>query len=372
MADWHELGSTRSQPEEPPKEPEPKQPEQPAEQEAATQSKPRLSKKKILLLCIAVLIAIAAIVSIAVVVFTEKHTESPNGMSDEATTPTSETPPEAETSISQLETPEEKFWYCAETMYTIAHSADSLCGVWENDSENGTYMDIKLLRDANPAAANRADDLAREFTEFEEFFETVEQPSEEYADAMKTLRKEYLSCKTLVNLATEAQMWKDSYVKDRAGAMNAVGLNTNDLKDFAAEIGQEFNPVIPTEPEIDTAVREPDSTEPATYDHETVETAIKALLSGQNANVQYNESNNTYYIFMRSEMSAGSYNSDNPALASAREDLERSLDNLCLAIVGISGEHVVISYLSGSLDILYVTYDGADITDSPDILSELQ
>ena len=147
--------------------------------------------------------------------------------------------------------------------------------------------------------------------------------------------------------------------------MNAVELNTNDLKDFAAKIGQEFNPALPTEPETATEAKEPDGTEAATYDHETVETAIKALMSDQNASVQYNESSNTYYIFMFSETPAESYNSANSVLASAREDLERSLDNLCIAIVEISGEHAEISYLSSdTLEPLYVTRDGVDITDS--------
>ena len=365
MADWHELGSTGRQPEEPPKEPEPQQHEQLPEQEPVAQSKPRRSKKKLLLLCGIALIAVAAIVLAAVVALNGQHAEAPNDTLLGAATIQAEAPTETETTLPRPETPEEKFWYCAEEMYTIAHLADALCDVWEKDSGSNSYMDIKYLREANPDASKRAEALAAAFATVKELFDSIEQPSEEYADAMKTLRMGFLSCANLVNLATTAQMWRDSYAQGRAASMNAVELNTNDLKDFAAKIGQEFNPALPTEPETATEAKEPDGTEAATYDHETVETAIKALMSDQKASVQYNESNNTYYIFMFSETPAESYNSANPVFASAREDLERSLDNLCLAIVGISGEHAEISYLSSdTLEPLYVTRDGVDITDS--------
>lgn len=365
MADWHELGSTRRQPEEPPKEPEPQQHKQLPEQEPVAQSKPRRSKKKLLLLCGIALIAVAAIVLAAVVVLNGQHAEAPSDTLLGATTIQAESPTEAETTLPRLETPEEKFWYCAEEMYTIAHLADTLCDVWEKDSGSSSYMDIKHLREANPDASKRAEALAAAFATVKELFDSIEQPSEEYADAMKTLRRGFLSCANLVSLATTAQMWQDSYAQGRAASMNAVELNTNDLKDFAAKIGQEFQLVLPTEPEITTDVGEADATEKTTYNHDAVETAIKMLLEDQNASVQYSENNNTYYIFMFSDTTEETYNSTNSALASAREDLERSLDNLCIAIVEISGEHAEISYLSSdTLEPLYVTRDGVDITDS--------
>lgn len=364
MADWHELGSTRRQPEEPPKEPEPQQHEQLPEQEPVAQSKPRRSKKKLLLLCGIALIVVAAIVLAAVVALNGQHAEAPNDTLLGATTIQAEAPTETETTPPQPETPEEKFWYCAEKMYTIAHSADYLCGVWEKDSGDDPYMRAAYLRKNNPAAAKMVDDLVSDFHDAEEMFQSIEQFPEEYADAMQVLRRVCSYCGDLVDLAENPYIGK-KYKENRARLIKAIDQNTNDLEAFAAEMGQEFNPVLPPEPETATEAKEPDGTEAATYDHETVETAIKALMSDQKASVQYNESNNTYYIFMFSETPAESYNSANPVFASAREDLERSLDNLCLAIVGISGEHAEISYLSSdTLEPLYVTRDGVDITDS--------
>lgn len=373
MADWHEIGSASRQPEEPvgePKAPQPEQePEQIPEQNPVDPEKPRPTKRRIILSCIAAVLVVAAIASIAVIAIKEANaaeaTELPTEISLKATTIQTEPPTEAEATRPLPETPEEKFWYCAEEMYTISHLADALCDVWEKDAGSNSYMDIKYLREANPDASKRAEALAAAFATVKELFDSIEQPSEEYADAMKTLRRGFLSCTNLVNLATTAQMWRDSYAKDRAASMNAVELNTNDLKAFAAEIGHEFQLVLPTEPEITADVGEDDATEKTTYNHDAVETAIKMLLEDQNASVQYSENNNTYYIFMFSDTTEETYNSTNSALASAREDLERSLDNLCLAIVEISGEHAEISYLSSdTLEPLYVTRDGVDITDS--------
>lgn len=377
MADWHEIGSASRQPEEPveePKTPQPEQepeqiPEQETEQNPVDPEKPRPTKRRIILSCIAAVLVVAAIASIAVIAIKEAHaaeaTELPTETSLKATTIQIEPPTEAEATPPLPETPEEKFWYCAEKLYTIAHSADDICRAWLNDSWADSYTNPQSLRKSHPTTAKRADDLAAEFAEVEELFLSIKQVPDEYMSAKKTLLQVYFNCRNLVDLSAETFQERENYEANRAKMIAAVNQNSTDLETFAAEIGQEFHLVLPTEPEITADVGEADATEKTTYNHDAVETAIKMLLEDQNASVQYNESSNTYYIFMFSETPAEGYNSANPVLASAREDLERSLDNLCLAIVEISGEHAEISYLSSdTLEPLYVTRDGVDITDS--------